>query len=138
MNDASMIAPLNQVPVNMLAPPGGRLESRLAAVQGASGEKQRAELKKVSQEFEAIFIAHLLKVMRETIEDSGLLEGGFGKSIYTELFDQEVALNLARGGTLGISNMLYQSLSDRWDSGNSEEPGKPAASGESNGRSRPR
>jgi murein DD-endopeptidase MepM/ murein hydrolase activator NlpD len=112
MSDASLVNPLTQVPVDLLTSPSGRLENKLAAIQGASGIKGKADLKKVSEEFEAIFLAQLLKVMRETIEDSGLLEGGFGKSIYTELFDQEVSLELARRGTLGISKLLYQSLSN--------------------------
>lgn len=113
MNDTSLNMPLNQIPMNMLNSSGTRLENRLQAVQGVSGAKQKAELKKVSQEFEAVFIAHLLKVMRETIEESGLLEGGFGKSTYTELFDQEVSLSLARRGALGISNLLYKNLSEK-------------------------
>jgi murein DD-endopeptidase MepM/ murein hydrolase activator NlpD len=113
MKDTSLIAPLNQTPMNMLNSSGSRLENRLQAVQGASGAKQRNELKKVSQEFEAVFIAHLLKVMRETIEESGLFEGGSGKSTYTELFDQEVSLSLARRGALGISDLLYKNLSEK-------------------------
>jgi len=130
MNDASPVIPLNQVPVNLLTSSGSRLENKLAAVRGASGEKQKAELKKVSQEFESIFIAHLLKVMRETIEDSGLLEGGFGKSIYTELFDQEVARSLAARGTLGLSDLLYQSLANKSDHKDEGATGKSPAAGE--------
>jgi murein DD-endopeptidase MepM/ murein hydrolase activator NlpD len=122
MTDASLINPLSQIPANLLTSPGSRLENKLASVQGVSGAKQKAELKKVSEEFEAVFIGQLLKVMRETIEDSGLMEGGFGKSIYTELFDQEVSLSLARKGALGISNLLYQSLSGKL----SDDVGKEA------------
>lgn len=92
--------------------------------QNSTGEKQKGELRKVSQQFEAIFIAQLLKVMRETIEESGLTEGGFGKSTYTELFDQEVSLSIARRGAFGISDLLYNSLVDK--TSNSTEP----ASGE--------
>ncbi len=110
MQDASLISPVGQVPTDMLTSPANRLEGRMRAAQSASGEKQKQELKKVAQEFEAVFIAHLLKVMRETIEESGLLDGGFGKSIYTELFDQEVSLTMARRGTLGISDLLYRNL----------------------------
>ncbi|MCL2878306.1 MAG: peptidoglycan DD-metalloendopeptidase family protein [Acidobacteria bacterium] len=79
----------------------------------SSSEKNRAELKKVAQEFEAVFIAQLLKIMRETIEESGMEGGGFGKSIYTELFDQEIALSMARRGTLGIGDIIYKSLADK-------------------------
>jgi murein DD-endopeptidase MepM/ murein hydrolase activator NlpD len=111
MSDSSLISPLNQIPVDVLTSSGSSLESRIHAAQSASSAKQKGELKKAAQEFEAVFIAHMLKVMRETIEESGLLEGGFGKSIYTELFDQEVSLSLAKRGALGISNILERSLS---------------------------
>jgi len=110
---SSLISPLAQVPTDVLSSPANRLEAKIRAAQTASGEKRKNELKKVSQEFEAIFIAQLLKVMRETIEESGLTEGGFGKSIYTELFDQEVSLSIARRGALGISDLLYRSLVEK-------------------------
>lgn len=112
MSDSSIISPLNQVPMDILTSSGSRMESRIHAAKSASlGATQKGELKKAAQEFEAVFIAHMLKVMRETIQESGLLEGGFGKSIYTELFDQEVSLSLAKRGALGISNLLERSIS---------------------------
>lgn len=92
--------------------------------------KNQAELKKIAEEFEAIFIAQLLKIMRDTIEESGMTgDGGFGKSIYTELFDQEIALNMARRGALGIGDIIYRSLADQEGIQNTEslkaaQPGK--------------
>jgi murein DD-endopeptidase MepM/ murein hydrolase activator NlpD len=91
------IKSLNQNPLNA------------ASVSG----KNQAELKKVAEEFEAIFIGQLLKVMRETIEESGMEGGGFGKGIYTDLFDQEIALSMARRGALGIGDIIYKSLADK-------------------------
>ena len=79
----------------------------------AVSDKKKAELKKVAEEFEAVFIGQLLKIMRETIEESGMEGGGFGKSIYTELFDQEIALSMARRGALGIGDIIYKSLADK-------------------------
>jgi Rod binding domain-containing protein len=99
-----------QIPANILTNPGTRLEAQIRAVRGLPDEKFASELKAASQEFEAVFIAYLLKVMRDTIEESGLMDGGFGKSIYTELFDQEVSLTIARRGMLGMSDLLYQNL----------------------------
>jgi murein DD-endopeptidase MepM/ murein hydrolase activator NlpD len=110
MQDSFPIGSLTQMPADMLIGSGNGIERKIQAAQNSTGEKQKAELRKVAQEFEAIFIANLLKVMRETIEESGLLEEGFGKSIYTEMFDQEISLSMARRGALGISNMLYQNL----------------------------
>ena len=74
--------------------------------------KDQAELKKTAEEFEAVFIGQLLKIMRETIEESGLEGNGFGKGIYTELFDQEIALGMARRGALGIGDIIYKSLTN--------------------------
>ena len=77
-----------------------------------ASEKNKAELKKVAEEFEAVFIGQLLKIMRETIQESGLEGGGLGKTIYTELFDQEIALSMARRGALGIGDIIYRSLTE--------------------------
>ena len=96
---------LNQKPMNM---------PELNPIKGASlSGKDKAELKKVAEEFEAVFIAQLLKIMRETIEESGMEGSGFGKSIYTDLFDQEIALSMAKRGALGIGDIIYKSFADR-------------------------
>jgi murein DD-endopeptidase MepM/ murein hydrolase activator NlpD len=68
-------------------------------------------LRAVAKEFEALFLNYMLSVMRETIDESGLTEKGPGASVYTELFDQEVARSLAGRGALGISDLLIQKLS---------------------------
>ncbi len=127
MDNSSIIAPLKPVPMELLGSPTSRLQNRVHAAQRADGAKQKSELKKVAQEFEAIFIAQLLKVMRETIEESGLTEGGFGKSIYTELFDQEVSLSMARRGALGISDLLYKNLADKNPEPNAPQHIDPAS-----------
>lgn len=101
-----------QAAVELLPGAGNRLEGKIHAAREMSGEKQKEELRKVSQEFEAVFIAYMLKVMRETIEESGLTEGGPGKSIYTELFDQEIAQSMSKRGMLGISDLMYRNLVD--------------------------
>ena len=113
MDSSSIINPLPQVPTDLSATAASKLENKIRVAQYSTGDKQKNQLKKVSQEFESLFIAQLLKVMRETIEESGLMEGGFGKSIYTDLFDQEVARSMAKRGVLGISDLLYKNLSDK-------------------------
>jgi len=113
VDSSSIINPLPQVPTDLSATAASKLENKIRVAQYSTGDKQKNQLKKVSQEFESLFIAQLLKVMRETIEESGLMEGGFGKSIYTDLFDQEVARSMAKRGVLGISDLLYKNLSDK-------------------------
>jgi peptidoglycan hydrolase FlgJ len=122
MSDSSLITPLNQVPTDLLSSSGARFENRLQAGRSTASVRQNGELKKAAQEFEAIFIAQMLKVMRETIEESGLTEGGFGKSIYTELFDQEVSLDLAKKGALGIADLLVKRLAAAVDLEDKKDP----------------
>jgi murein DD-endopeptidase MepM/ murein hydrolase activator NlpD len=132
VDGSSLLVPLNQIPTDLMTQPGSGLENKVQAALNSGADKQKSELKKASQEFEAIFIAYLLKVMRETIEESGLTEGGFGKSIYTDLFDQEISVSMAKRGALGISDMLYRDLSAK--ALNSGQPGetKPKDSPEAN------
>ncbi len=91
---------LNRQTVQALQKGGG-------TTTGDSPERLRA----VAKEFESLFLSYMLSVMRETIDDSGLTEKGPGESIYTELFDQEVARSLAGRGALGISDILIRKLS---------------------------
>jgi murein DD-endopeptidase MepM/ murein hydrolase activator NlpD len=123
----SIINSLKQVPVETFISPSSRLENRLKTAQRSDGVDQKNELKKSAQDFEAIFIAQMLKVMRETIEESGLMDGeGYGKAIYTDMFDQEIALNMARQGTFGIADSLYENLSTL-DKGTHDSPANEPA-----------
>ena len=96
--------------------PGVNLElenirSGVARAQGAKGETRLLELKKATQEFEAVFIGYMLKVMRSTVEPADDEEGNaLGKDVYLSMFDQEIALQMARNSSLGIGEMMYRQL----------------------------
>lgn len=99
---------LVQPPADILTHSAERLQSRVRALEGASSAEKKAQLKKVAEEFESLFVAYLLKTMRETIEESGFTEGGLGKGIYTDLFDQELSRSIAGHGALGIADLLMK------------------------------
>ncbi len=110
MQNTQVQSPPVFVPTDILARSPDRLRSEFRSADSSDAATRDVDLKKASQEFESIFIAYLLKVMRNTIEESGLTEGGFGKEIYTELFDQEMSRSIAQHGALGISDLLYRRL----------------------------
>jgi flagellar protein FlgJ len=112
MQNQISIGPAIRGQVDLLTKSGERLESQIRTAEAARTTSRSGDLKKVSQEFESLFISYLLKVMRETIEESGLTESGFGKSIYTDLFDQELSRSVAKRGGLGIADLLYRRLSE--------------------------
>jgi flagellar protein FlgJ len=69
-----------------------------------------AEVKKVCQQFEAIFIRTLIKGMRATVPDSGLTDKNTGRELFEEMMDGEIANQAARKGDLGVAEILYRQL----------------------------
>jgi murein DD-endopeptidase MepM/ murein hydrolase activator NlpD len=86
------------------------IRNGIAHAQGAEGETRLRELKKATQEFEAVFIGYMLKVMRSTVEPADDEGGALGKDVYLSMFDQEIALQMARNSSLGIGEMMYRQL----------------------------
>lgn len=69
-------------------------------------------LKKVAQEFESIFINIMLKSMRDAnavFEKDNMLNSSEGNT-YRDMYDQQMALSLAKGKGLGIADLLYRQL----------------------------
>jgi len=69
-----------------------------------------AEIRKVCQEFEAIFIRTLIKGMRATVPDGGLLDKSTGRELFEEMMDSEIATQAARKNDYGIAEILYRQL----------------------------
>ncbi len=72
-----------------------------------------AELKKACRMFESLYLQMLWKSMRRTVDKTGLMDGGFGEEIFTDLLDQAVSDRFVEGGSMGIADMLEKQLSRR-------------------------
>ena len=70
----------------------------------------QVRLKKAISDFEAIFINQMLKSMRNTINKSGLIDGGNSEEIYTSLIDAEVSKFIASGTGIGLYEVLSRQL----------------------------
>ena len=68
------------------------------------------KLKKACEDFESIFISKMLKVMRQSIPKTGLLDGGSQQDMYLSLFDEELSKSMARKGGMGLGKILYQNV----------------------------
>jgi len=68
------------------------------------------EYKKVSRDFEAIFIKKIFETMRKTVTKSGLIGGGIGEEIFTSIYDNEISKLSSVNGEFGISKIIYNSL----------------------------
>src|SRR5512146_1631061 len=87
-----------------------QLQRQGNGVAGLS-EKQRLQAKKVSQDFEGLFVGMMLKSMRSTVPEDKLTGGGHGEEVYRSLLDQEYATAAAkRGQSLGLAKMVEKEL----------------------------
>ena len=126
------------VPADILTRSADGIQTHLRAADGAEAGKRDSELKKASQEFEGIFIGYILKVMRETIDESEK-DGGFGKTIYTELFDQEISRTMAQHGQPepALEQLCRPGRSEKRACGLSRTGGSGSGSGARGGGARP-
>ena len=85
-----------------------------------------AQVKKLSEEFESIFLEIVLKSMRESVGKSELTDGGNGEQIFQSMLDSEYAKNLASHQSTGLAAMISDSLTQRMSEVPTEELQKAA------------
>ena len=82
-------------------------------VTGVHKDGSRAKLEKTCSEFESIFITYMLKSMSTTIDDDPLLGNDNESKIIKSMFNENLSQEIARGGGMGIGNMLFESMKDK-------------------------
>jgi len=78
--------------------------SSLKALKGQVNAGDKGAIKEVAQQFEAIFLQMMLSGMRKTIQVDE--EYGNDKAMYYDLFDKQVAMNLAEKGGIGLTKIM--------------------------------
>ena len=66
-------------------------------------------LREVAEQFEAIFLKMVLKSMREASFGDSLFDSDQSK-FYREMFDDQLAMNMADGGGLGLAEAMVRQL----------------------------
>lgn len=72
----------------------------------------QAGLKSAAREFEALFLQMVMKSMRATTSQDGLMESDASR-FFTGMLDQQVAQDLSRTGSVGLAELLEQQLSQQ-------------------------
>lgn len=81
-------------------------------------------LQKAARELEAIFIHQILKSVRDSSRLGGPLAPGSGQRMYQDMLDDELARAMARGGGIGLADVLVRDLTRR-----QEGPKNPSSLG---------
>jgi flagellar protein FlgJ len=70
----------------------------------------QAKLKNACSDFEAIFINNMLKSMRTAVSEDGIFENSNEHQIIQSMFDENLAISMAKGGGMGLGKMLFKSF----------------------------
>jgi peptidoglycan hydrolase FlgJ len=81
----------------------------------APPDESPARVRELAHEFEAMFLAQMLKQMRQSMTQSGENDegDGFGKAAFTDTFDTELARHLSSAGGLGIARIIIEAFERR-------------------------
>ncbi|WP_051617443.1 peptidoglycan DD-metalloendopeptidase family protein [Desulfonatronovibrio hydrogenovorans] len=98
---------------------GRELEMKRLRDRFGSGKDQKQELREACTQFEAIFIQRIWEQMRATVPKEGYLHSR-EQDMYTSMFDQEMSMEMARGGGIGLADLLYGQLKERLERSGAE------------------
>ena len=90
-----------------------RIAEKLQSVAQAGADKDDSRLRAACAEMESLFLTHLLKEMRATIDKSGFISGGQAEEIFTSLLDVEISRKMSAAGGIGLSNILLEQLGSK-------------------------
>ena len=88
--------------------------------KSARSPQNKKALTDACQKLEALFINHLMKEMRATVEKSGLIDGGPGEEIFTSMLDTQMSIDASAAGGIGLAKILFEQLSQQLDKNQSE------------------
>lgn len=83
-----------------------------AAADPKRAEAERAQLQRLSHEFEAMFLSEMLRGMRDSLLDDEQ-EEGLGNATMTDTFDAELGQSLSKAGGMGLARMMLEALVKR-------------------------
>jgi flagellar protein FlgJ len=88
----------------------GALTGLRGKAQGQSPEAARA----VAKQFEALFVQNMVQSMRQASSVGGVFDTPQTR-LYQDLFDKQIALDIAERGDLGFADMLIEEIAPQTD-----------------------
>jgi Rod binding domain-containing protein len=71
------------------------------------------QIRKVANEFEALFSSMMFRAMRRTVGDNPLIPTNMAEKVYTGMLDDEYANLLSNHSSLGLSDLIFKELMDK-------------------------
>jgi peptidoglycan hydrolase FlgJ len=91
---------------------------RAAAASATAGARQalsphELRLRDAAAQMEGVFMTHLLRALRETKPEGGIIDGGAGEEMFTGMLDEHVARISASRSENGLGAALFRQLRAR-------------------------
>ena len=79
----------------------------------APARAPRAELRKLAQDLEGVFLAQLFQAMRASVPQGGVLAPAPGQEMFTQILDERVARDAAKRADHGLADAIVRQLARR-------------------------
>ncbi|MBU2621909.1 MAG: rod-binding protein [Proteobacteria bacterium] len=76
-------------------------------------EASKEKLKKACADFESIFLSYMLKTMRASSSEPGLVGKSHESKILYAMYDEKLSEEIAGSGGIGLANILLEKLKNR-------------------------
>ena len=78
-----------------------------------AGGKDPQKLKQACAEFESLFLNYLLKSMRASVPEGGIIDQSEESKMFKAMLDEKMADEISASGGLGLGEILYQKLKEQ-------------------------
>ncbi|TCO78814.1 rod-binding protein [Marinisporobacter balticus] len=76
----------------------------------AKDSKDEEKLKDACRQFESVFMNMLMKNMRNTIHDDGIMEKSYAREMFEGMLDEKIADEASKGEGMGLAQQMYKQL----------------------------
>lgn len=77
--------------------------------KNANGNSDKAA-RETAENFEAVFLAQMLRPMFDTLKTDGIMGGGKAEGMYRDMMVDEVGKSIAKSGGIGIADSIYREI----------------------------
>lgn len=85
-------------------------QAKLKNITDGLDKKTLRQIDQAAEDFEAVFLAEMIKPMFEGIEVDEMFGGGKGEEVFRDLMIQEYGKNMAQAGGIGIASFVKDEL----------------------------
>ena len=85
-------------------------KTSLRQVVDAPKTPEQKAARKAADEFEAVFLADILKNMSVGLDPNGPFGGGHSEEMFKDMLNEQIANSISRNGGIGLSDAVYREI----------------------------